>query len=84
MNRKKSPECIFCTSHPILTGILKGANAVGMKIPEDVELIVSGYNSIEQLPVRPLVYIEQPTREFSRKAFELTIKNLIEKNKSIP
>lgn len=81
---KKIPECIFCANYQIMMGVLKAANAVGMKIPEDIDLIVPGYNSIEQLPVQPLVYIEQPTGEFSRQAFELTIKNLIEKNKPIP
>ncbi len=81
---KNIPECIFCSNYPILIGILKAANVVGMKIPGDIELITSGYQSIEQLAVQPLVYIEQPTLEYSRKAFELTIRNIIEKDKCMP
>ena len=81
---KNIPECFFCTNDSILMSVLKAANTFGMKIPEDLELIVVGYNSIEDLPVQPLVYIEQPIRKFSRKAFELTIKNLMEKDKCIP
>ncbi len=81
---KKIPECIFCANSSILSGVLKAIDTVGMKIPADIELILSGSESIEQFSFKPLVYIKQPVREFSRKAFEITIKNLIEKDKFIP
>ncbi len=81
---KKIPECFFCTNYSIMMGILKGANVLGMKIPEDVELIAVGYNSLENLPVQPLVYIEQPIEDLSRKALKLTIQNLMENDKFIP
>ncbi|MGB2866836.1 MAG: substrate-binding domain-containing protein, partial [Bacteroidota bacterium] len=70
------PECIFAVTYPVALGVYRAVEELGMKIPDDVDLICFGGGEMNKFLSPPLSYVHQPTAELGRKALELTLENI--------
>jgi LacI family transcriptional regulator len=81
---KNIPEFLFAVTYPVALGIYQAAGEVGMKIPNDVDIISFGKSRLNQFLSPPMTYIEQPTTELGKKAFELTLESIQQKDGFVP
>ncbi|MDP3683004.1 MAG: LacI family DNA-binding transcriptional regulator, partial [Ignavibacteria bacterium] len=81
---KNLPDCIFCFSFPIAFGVYRAACEIGLKIPEDIEIISFGNSAMNQFLSPSLPYVVQPASELGLKAIELTLKNIINNDSFVP
>jgi LacI family transcriptional regulator len=70
------PEFVFAVTFPVALGMYRAAEELGMKIPDDIDLICYGSSGLNQFLSPPMSYVEQPTTELGRRAFELTLDNI--------
>ena len=78
------PECIFAVTYPVALGIYEAAAELGLKIPDNLDVISFGKSRLNQFLSPPMSYIEQPTTELGKKAFELTLESIKQKDKFTP
>jgi LacI family transcriptional regulator len=79
------PEVIFTVTFPVALGIYRAVQHYGLSIPDDIDIISFGNSSgLNQFLSPPMSYVEQPTVELGRKALELTIENIKQKNRFGP
>jgi LacI family transcriptional regulator len=78
------PEIIFTVTFPVAFGMYKAANQLGLKIPDDIDIICFGSSGVNQFLATPMSYIEQPTYELGQRAFELTVENIHGTEQTIP
>ncbi len=71
------PDFIFTATYPIAFGIYTAAAEVGMKIPDDIDLICFGNTKAITLLTPPLSCIDQSTELISRYGMELILENII-------
>lgn len=76
---KNLPECIFCFSFSAALGVYNAACELGLKIPEDIDIISFGTSNINQFLSPSITYVELPSAELGRTAMDLTIKSIKEK-----
>jgi LacI family transcriptional regulator len=81
---KNLPDFIFAITYPVALGIYGAAAEVGMKIPDDIDIISFGKSHLNQFLSPPMSYIEQPTTELGKKAVALTLENIRYKDRFIP
>jgi LacI family transcriptional regulator len=78
------PEFIFAVTFPVALGDYRAAEEMGIRIPEDVDLICFSNRGPDRL-LEPLVsYIEQPATELGRKALLLTLENIKQREHFVP
>jgi LacI family transcriptional regulator len=79
------PEVIFAVTFPVAMGIYRAAQQYGLNIPNDIDIISFGNSDgLNRFLSPPMSYVEQPTVELGRKALELTIESIKQKNKGAP
>jgi LacI family transcriptional regulator len=79
------PEVIFAVTFPVALGVYRAVHNCNLKIPDDIDIISFGNSGgLNQLLSPPMSYVEQPTVELARKALELTIENIRQRNKTVP
>ncbi len=83
-NSGKLPDCIFAVTYPVALGMYGAVAELGMKIPDDVDIISFGKSGLNQFLSPPMSYIEQPTTELGKKAIELTLESIRKKEKFVP
>jgi LacI family transcriptional regulator len=69
----RMPEFIFAMTYPVALGVYEAAKEVGMKIPEDIDLICFGDSDVARLISPALSCVSQPTFELGSKAVELML-----------
>lgn len=80
----KIPEVIFTVTFPVAVGVLKAAHEMGLKIPEDVDILCFGHSGINELISPAVSYVDQPNYELGRRAFELTLEHIRAKGDYVP
>lgn len=83
-NFNKLPDCIFCGTFNITMGVYRAAREIGLKIPSDLDIISFGASKLKKYISSHFTYIEQPAAELGKKAVELAIKTIQNKNYFIP
>ncbi len=73
---RKLPEFIFAMTYPVALGIYEAAKEVGLKIPDDVDLICFGDSDVGRILSPALSCITQPAHELGRKAFDVMLKTI--------
>jgi len=73
---KNLPEFILAVTYPVAIGIYTAAKEVGLRIPEDVDLICFGNSPLQNLLSPPLSCINQPTEQLAEKSLNLLIENI--------
>ncbi len=70
------PEVVFTVTYPAALGVLLAADELGIRIPQDLEIISFGGSSYNRFIKPSLSYIEQPVQEIGRTAVELLLKQI--------
>lgn len=77
-NEDNLPELIFTVTYPVALGIYKAVNELGIKIPDDIDIICFG-DAEEQKYLSPaLSCIKQPTNLIAENAMEIMLNQLDE------
>lgn len=78
------PEIIFASTFPVAVGVYRAAEELGMKIPDDIDIISFGSSGLNRFLSPPMSYVEQLTTELGKKAMDLTLENIRQKDQFIP
>ncbi len=70
------PEIIFTVTYPVALGIYKAVNELGLKIPEDIDLICFGDSNVQKYLSPPLSCVNQPTRLIAENAMEIILSHI--------
>ncbi len=70
------PEFVLAVTFPVALGIYRAVEELGMKIPDDIDIIGFGNSGLNRFLSPPMSYVEQPTSELGRKALELTLEHI--------
>ena len=76
------PEFIFAMTYPVALGIYEAAKELGLRIPEDVDLICFGDSDVSRVISPALSCVAQPSYELGAKAVELMLKTLLQPDSS--
>jgi LacI family transcriptional regulator len=80
----KLPELIFAATVPVALGVYKATEELGLKIPDDIDIIAFGSSGLNQFLSPPMSYVEQPTVGLGEKAFDLTLEHIRQQEQFIP
>jgi len=78
------PEFILAVTFPVALGVYRAVEELGMRIPNDIDIISFGNSGFNRFLAPPMSYVDQPTRELGRKALELTLENIRKKDQFVP
>lgn len=78
------PEFIFAITTPVAFGIYDAASEVGLKIPDDIDLICFGNSSLGGFINPKLSYVNQPTDILGKTAVEFTLEHIREYEDFVP
>lgn len=73
------PEVILAATFPVALGVYRAVKEMGMKIPNDVDIICFGNSGLNHLLSPSMSYIDQPTRELGQRALEVTLESIRQK-----
>lgn len=77
-NNNDLPDLIFAVTYPVALGIYEAANEVGLRIPEDVDVICFGNNKRQKYLSPPLSCVDQPTDLLTKAAMDILFENISE------
>ncbi len=83
-NQKNLPDLLFTVTYPVALGVYMAANEVGLKIPDDIDVICFGNAKIQKFLSPPLSCVDQPTSLISKNAMEILFENVNNKDSFIP
>lgn len=75
-HEKNLPDLILAVTYPVALGIYMAAQEVGMKIPDDIDLICFGNSHVQNFLSPPLSCINQPTEQLAAKSVDLLLDNI--------
>ena len=70
------PEFIFTVTYPVALGVYAAVQEVGLKIPEDIDIMCFGNSDINNFITPSLSCVDQPAEKLGRTAVELTIEQI--------
>jgi LacI family transcriptional regulator len=74
----KLPEFILAATYPVALGIYEAAKDLGIRIPEDIDIICYGDSDVARFLSPPISAVRQPTRELGEKAVQILLKSIME------
>ncbi len=72
----KMPELIFAMTYPVALGVYEAAKYLGLRIPDDIDVICFGDSDVATVISPALSCVHQPNRELGSKAVEMMLKIL--------
>ncbi len=75
-NEKNLPDLILAVTYPAAIGIYKAVREVGLRIPDDIDLICFGNSEVQGFLSPPLSCINQSTEQLAEKSMELLLHNI--------
>ncbi len=70
------PEVLFAVTYPVALGVLDAAGQVGVKIPDDLDLLCFGGSNYNRFVSPSITYIDQPAAQLAERAVELLISEI--------
>ncbi len=70
------PDLILAVTFPVAIGIYTAAKEVGMRIPDDIDLICFGNSPVQEFLSPPLSCVNQPTDRLAKKSVDLLLENI--------
>jgi LacI family transcriptional regulator len=70
------PEFIFAVTYPVALGVYQAAREVGVRIPEDVDIICFGDSDVGRFVSPSLTCVNQPTRELGETAVRMMLETI--------
>jgi DNA-binding LacI/PurR family transcriptional regulator len=67
------PEFIFAVTYPVALGVYEAAKVLGVRIPEDVDIMCFGDSDVTRFITPSLSCVNQPTLELGARAVELML-----------
>lgn len=80
----RMPEFIFAVTYPVALGVYAAAAEVGVKIPDELDIICFGSASINKFLKPALSYVDQPTATLGKAAVDLIIEHIAETDEYPP
>jgi LacI family transcriptional regulator len=75
-NENNLPDLIFTVTYPVALGVYMAAREVGIRIPEDIDIICFGNSEVQQFLFPPLSCVNQHTEKLAAKSMEVMIENI--------
>lgn len=75
-HEKNLPDLILAVTFPVAIGIYSAAKEVGLKIPDDIDLICFGNSPVQEFLSPPLSCINQPTDLLAKRSMDLLLENI--------
>jgi len=69
----KLPEFVFAVTYPVALGMYEAAKELGLRIPEDVDVICFGDSDVNRFLSPSLSCVHQPTQELGTKAVQMIL-----------
>ena len=76
LKNQNLPEFLFTVTYPVALGVYAAVQEVGLKIPDDIDILCFGNSDINRFISPSLSCVDQPTEELGKKAVELIIENI--------
>jgi len=73
---KNLPDLILAVTYPVAIGIYSAVKEVGLKIPDDIDLICFGNSEVQSFLSPPLSCVNQSTELLAEKSIELLLQNI--------
>jgi LacI family transcriptional regulator len=73
---KNLPDFILAVTFPVAIGIYTAAREVGMKIPDDIDVICFGNSEVQNFLSPPLSCVNQPTEQLAEKSMDVLVENI--------
>lgn len=73
---KNLPEFIFTVTFPVALGVYTAVKELGLRIPDDIDLICFGNAKIQEFLCPPLSCVDQPTTLLSQNAMDILFENI--------
>ncbi len=70
------PEFIFAVTYPVALGIYEAAKDLGIRIPDDLDLICFGDSDVGRFLSPAISAVRQPARELGARAVDVLLENL--------
>ena len=83
-NSKKLPDFIFAVTFPVALGICHAVSEIGMKIPDDIDLMCFGSSDMNKFLTPSISCVGQPTEEVGRKSVELILEKIKNPSSFLP
>ena len=74
------PDAIFTVTYPVAIGVYKAVKKLGLKIPEDIDVICFGDSETQKLLSPQLSCIDQPTEQIAKLSMEILLDNIRNKD----
>lgn len=78
------PEFVFCATFPIALGVYRAAAELGVKIPQDLDLMCFGSGVANSFLSTRISCVDQPVAELGRKAMDVTLAGIHATEESVP
>lgn len=78
------PELIFTVTYPVALGVYMAAREVGIRIPEDIDIICFGNSEVQQFLQPPLSCVNQHTEQLAAKSMEVLLENIEKRDEFEP
>jgi LacI family transcriptional regulator len=70
------PDLIVSVTYPVALGIYTAAKELGLRIPEDIDIICFGNSQVQSFLSPPLSCINQPTDELAAQSMKVCLDNI--------
>lgn len=77
-HQKNLPDLFLTVTYPVALGVYIAAAEVGLKIPDDIDIICFGNAEVQNFLSPPLSCIDQPTQLISEASMDLIMKSIKE------
>lgn len=75
-HNKNLPDLLFTVTYPVALGVYIAAAEVGLKIPDDIDVICFGNAEVQNFLSPPLSCIDQSTKLLSESAMDIIMKSI--------
>jgi LacI family transcriptional regulator len=69
----KLPDFVFAVTYPVALGIYQAAKELGLRIPNDIDIICFGDSDVNSFISPSLSCVSQPTRDLGARAVEMLL-----------
>ncbi len=70
------PEFVLSATYPVALGIYEAARDLGIRIPDDLDIICFGDSDVGRFLNPPISAVRQPTREIGIRAVQILLENI--------
>jgi LacI family transcriptional regulator len=73
---EEMPEFVFCATFPMALGVYRAAEELGIRIPDDIDIMCFGTGIANRFLSTRISCVEQPVAELGRTAMEVTLASI--------